>query len=176
MSVLDKIGKQEETYHFATGSDLGDFMSEMQRPKQNMGADPAEGLENITPNEEPIEEHTSPVGVQMQKGAAEAAGNLVFTVVDTVLPETLAFISKDKVEVYKANEGQANDLKEALTNYMRLKGGDIPPGVGVLILILMTYVAKLPMAFERRKLNEKERELEERERLLELRERESKLK
>ena len=112
--------------------------------------------------------------VTMLKGTssvANASGKLLATVIDTSLPAALGFLAKEKGSVYKADEEDRAELEKALGEYMKLKGGDIPPGMMVLVLVLSIYGAKIPMAIQHRKMNVERLELEQQKKDLEARER-----
>lgn len=152
--------------------DLDEFMKEFMKPKQDMHINEADGLdrleEDITPDDVPQ--------IQMQSGAAKATGKLCVTVVDTVLPACLGMIAKDDGDNFKASDEERSELEEAFSEYMKLKGADVPPGVMVLILVGTIYASKLPYAIQQRKiakakeeLEKKEKELQERERELQMR-------
>ncbi len=172
--MLENIGKPKGDYRFVTGNDIDGFLDDLNTPKQETVRDRYDGLEDLPSDDiEVDEEKQEPVDIQMKASAAKATGKLVATVIDTTLPQALAFIAKDNgVENYRADESQREELEEALTEYMRLKGGDVPPGVMIVILVITIYGTKIPMAIQQRKLNERAAALDEREKMLQLRERE----
>lgn len=107
----------------------------------------------------------------MRSSVANASGKLLATVIDTSLPAALGFLAKEEGSGYKADEEDRAELEKALGEYMKLKGGDIPPGMMVLVLVLSIYGAKIPMAIQHRKMNVERLELEQQKKDLEARER-----
>lgn len=158
----------EEVNEYPSG-DLKAFLDDYTTEKQDMNIDETEGLDDfdaITGNAVNEEEENEPVSLQMRAGAARASGKLITTVIDTTIPAILATIAKDNVEEFKAAPEDREELEEALTEYMKLKGGDIPPSVMVIILISTIYLSKIPKVIELRKLNKKQEELNKREQQL----------
>ena len=152
---------------FPTG-DIESFISEMQLPKQDMNISETDGLDTLIPPDAPApEEEPQP----MKARAARASGRLVATVIDSTLPEILGYIAREPSAPYRADEESRRDLEEALAAYMQLKGGDIPPGMMVFILIITIYCTKIPAALSRRRVNLEREELEAMRRDIEERER-----
>lgn len=151
--MLENIGTPTTPYNFATGDDIDAYIRDIQSPKQDMNIDPTEGLselENLQDDAISFEK----TDIQMKSAAAKAGGKLVATVIDTTLPQALAYIAKTPdATPYKADPDSRQELEEALTEYMRLKGGDIPPGMMVLLLVLSIYLTKIPTALQQRKQN-----------------------
>jgi len=154
--------------NYPTG-DLESFLTEIQAPKQNMNISEEEGLDEL----ETLQEIEKPEkdDLVMKGSVANASGKLLATVIDTSLPAALGFLAKEKGSVYKADEEDRAELEKALGEYMKLKGGDIPPGMMVLVLVLSIYGAKIPMAIQHRKMNVERLELEQQKKDLEARER-----
>lgn len=152
--MLENIGTPiTDSYTFATGDDIDAYIRDIQSPKQDMNIDPTEGLSEL----EDMQDEAIPfekTDIQMKSAAAKAGGKLVATVIDTTLPQALAYIAKTPdATPYKADPDSRQELEEALTEYMRLKGGDIPPGMMVLLLVLSIYLTKIPTALQQRKQN-----------------------
>ena len=157
----------EEINEYPSG-DLIAFLDDYKTEKQDMHIDECEGLDDfdaITGNAA-NEEENEPVSLQMRAGAARASGKLITTVIDTTIPAILAGIAKGNIEEFKAAPEDREELEEALTEYMKLRGGDIPPSVMVIILISTIYLSKIPKVIELRKLNNKQEELNNREQQL----------
>ncbi len=156
---------------FPTGS-LDEFLNDMNAPKQdfniNIDDDPelneyeAENNWGEEPdhNQEPDEK----VDIQMKAKAARSGGKLIATVIDSALPAAMAYFADESPEHFKASESEKDDLTKALTEYMRLKGGDIPPGIMVIILVCAIYGCRIPEVVKLRKGKKQAREEEERER------------
>ncbi len=132
-------------------ADISDFISEMNQPKQDFNLDiqPSEEETALFDNapQDPVEK----VDVQMKSAAASASGKLFATVIDTALPATLAAIASAPAEHFKAAPQDRQELADALTEYMRLVGADIPPGMMVVILVLSIYGSKVPDVIRLRK-------------------------
>lgn len=153
---------------YPTG-DLETFLTEIQSPKQNMNISEAEGLEELETLQ--VTEKPEKEDLVMKSSVANASGKLLATVIDTSLPAALGFLAKEEGSGYKADEEDRAELEKALGEYMKLKGGDIPPGMMVLVLVLSIYGAKIPMAIQHRKMNVERLELEQQKKDLEARER-----
>ena len=153
---------------YPTG-DLESLLTEIQSPKQNMNISEAEGLEELETLQ--VTEKPEKEDLVMRSSVANASGKLLATVIDTSLPAALGFLAKEEGSGYKADEEDRAELEKALGEYMKLKGGDIPPGMMVLVLVLSIYGAKIPMAIQHRKMNVERLELEQQKKDLEARER-----
>ncbi len=153
--MLENIGTPiTDSYTFATGDDIDAYIRDIQSPKQDMNIDPTEGLSELEDLQEFDDAPFEKTDIQMKAAAAKASGRLVATVIDTALPQALAYIAKTPDSTpYKADPDSRQELEEALTEYMRLKGGDIPPGMMVLLLVLSIYLTKIPTALQQRKQN-----------------------
>lgn len=157
----------DEVNEYPSG-DLKAFLDDYTTEKQDMNIDESDGLDDLEEKAASFvdEEEKEPVTIQMRAGAAKASGKLITTVIDTTIPAMLAAIAKDNVEEFKAAPEDREELEEALTEYMKLKGGDIPPSVMVIILISTIYLSKIPKVIELRKLNKKQEELNNKEQQL----------
>lgn len=153
-------------YNFAS-EDIDGFISDFNRPKQNMNADEREGLDELEPEDPEYDPNDIEEPEHMSSTAAKQTSSIVVTVIDNVLPTTLAAIAKGEASDYKATPDEREELKSALAEYLKLKGGEIPPWLMVLILVLSIYGSKLPQALQERKLNERQEALDRREKELE---------
>lgn len=162
MSKLTDIGTTPDTtgYAFASG-DIDDFLSEMEQPKQSVYEDNPDDQQHFDAlNDAAEQREQQKQKLHMNAPVANASGKLVATVIDTTLPAALGFLAKDDPANYKADEQSREELERALSEYMKLKGGDIPPGMMILVLILTIYGAQLPIAIQRRKINTEREALE----------------
>ena len=164
-----QTAEQQPSTEYPTG-DIDAFISEMQAPKQDMHISETDGLDTLMPPGETAAEE-EPQPQPMKASAARASGRLVATVIDSTLPEILGYIAREPAAPYRADEESRRDLEEALAAYMQLKGGDIPPGMMVFILIVTIYCTKIPTALSRRRINREREELEAMRRDIEERER-----
>ena len=148
-----------ETTNLATGADINSFVAELQQPKQEFAQ--SESVFDALPEPPEPENEDQPkekVRTQMTTGAANASGKLVVSVIDTVIPAIQAWFAKTDTEDFKAYESDRAELDNAFSEYMKLKGGDIPPGLMCVILVISIYGSNIPKMLEMRKLNtEKER-------------------
>ena len=65
-------------------------------------------------------------------------------------------IAKEETsEAFRADADSKSELEKAFAEYIKLKGGvgDIPPGVMILVLLIVTYGTKVPMIIQLRKAN-----------------------
>ena len=160
------MGNENTTHNFAT-ADIKEFVNELNVPKQefeqktsifdNLPEDVAQEIEPQEPK----------VKTKMTTGAANASGKLVVSVIDTVIPSVQAWFAKDDTDGYKAPESNRSEMEEAFSRYMELKGGDIPPGLMCLILVITIYGSNIPKMLEMRKLNTEKENLEKMRRDLE---------
>lgn len=156
--------------NYPTG-DIASFIEEFNQPKQDMNLDIAEGLDSL----EPFDDAPSgKLDTTTTRAAASAGGRMIAAVIDTTLPMTLGMIAKESPEEFKATDSQREELEAALTEYMALRGDDIPPGVMVLILVLTIYGSQVPHALALRKQNLRQEQLDQREEELKRLERELK--
>jgi hypothetical protein len=151
MSLLHEPPK--DNYEFVNGSNVNEFMNRFNQPKQDMHIDD-------TPPNIPIEEIQEEAEQGMNAAPAKATGKLIASVIDNTLPLGLAILAKGKLEDYKASEDDRSELENALAEYFKLKGADIPPGLMIVILILVIYTTKIPQALQDRKINTLRAELE----------------
>jgi hypothetical protein len=149
------------------GSDINAFVSELQQPKQEF--EQSESIFDALP--EPAENAPDPpkekITTQMTAGAASAGGKLAASVIDTVIPSLQSWIAKSDAAEFKAQPDDRAELENALAEFMKLKGGDIPPGLMCVILVLAIYGSNIPKMFELRKINTEKERLEKMRRDLE---------
>ena len=156
--------------NYPTG-DIASFIEEFNQPKQDMNLDIAEGLDSL----EPFDDAPSgKLDTTTTRAAASAGGRMIAAVIDTTIPMTLGMIAKESPDEFKATDSQREELEAALTEYMALRGDDIPPGVMVLILVLTIYGSQVPHALALRKQNLRQEQLDQREEELKRLERELK--
>jgi hypothetical protein len=160
-------------YQYQT-ADISEFINEIQQPKQEFEQSASIFDELPEPSSEIDEkERSEPIRTQMTAGAANASGKLVVSVIDSVIPALQAWYAKTEADEFKADASSRDELQAAFAEYMKLKGGDIPPAMMCLILVLVIYGSNIPKMLEMRKLNTQKELLDKREK--ELTEREKKL-
>lgn len=159
MGLLDGNTIEEKTgYAFASGG-IGDFINEFKLPKQDQPIDEAEGLDQIENFDEEPERKEPLENIRARVSVANATGSLLAIAVDAGVSTLLgAVIAKGDPQDYKANDTEKEELQNAISEYVKLKGGDIPPGVALIIIVLSIYGPKTALAFQSRKFNEKEAE------------------
>lgn len=167
--IGETIQNTNPNTEFPTGS-LDGFLSEMAQNKQDMGI--SETFIDTEPDDEMpnLPDEPSPE-IQVKTAPAKATARLITTVIDNTIPAAFGAIAKGNSSKYKASDDEREELTEALTEYVKLNGGDIPPSFMVLILIVTIYGSKVPMMLQQRKLNTEREELEIRKNILEARER-----
>ena len=155
MGLLDKVGEKpagtEKPYSFASGG-IDGYMKELSRPKQPLDIDESEGLDELidlqpTETDEPLEK------IKANNAVANATGSLLATAIDTGLSTIIgSFIAKGDPDDYKASPEKKDEMASALSDYVKLKGGDIPPGMALMIIIMSIYLPKGVVAFQVHKL------------------------
>ncbi len=147
-------GTEQKPYKFVT-SDINDFVAEMNTPKQEM-PDSVDFTNFPVHNdiEEPIEA-TEPPSIKANAKVAQSTASLIVTTIDTLIPEIMRTVAKaDKADAFKADDATRAELESAFAEYVRLKGvGDLPPGVMIVVLLLVAYGTKIPMLLQLRKAN-----------------------
>src|ERR1035437_9873575 len=161
MGLLDSISTdtpeaETETYAFAS-TGIGGYLNELKAPKQAQDIredDNLEDLEDLQPEQkpEPLEK------LQATNAVANASASLLTIALDSSLSAVFGYIAGEEASNYKADEDQREELEKAISEYVKLKGGDIPPGIALLILVVSSYGGKGAMAFQVRKLNKESAE------------------
>jgi hypothetical protein len=139
-------------------------MSEFNVPKQEQNISEYPESDSLfseieDENEEPGND-ILPDKLQTSTTVAKASASILTIALDSTLSSAFALIANDKPETFKADETQQEELQKAFTEYIKLKGGDIPPGIALIILILSIYGSKGVMAVQLRKANKKNELLE----------------
>lgn len=152
------FGVQENT----GGDALDNYMNLLNKPKQNIGGDQPE---TEIPDENDYHPEISPEDLKHKQVALEASrftADIVVETIDVAFVETLGFIaklSKDDKQELKTDEETKESLSNAWANYLKDKGGELSPGILLIILVLGVYAPKIPLAFEMRKLKKQNSEL-----------------
>ncbi len=144
---------EQKPYKFVT-SDINDFVAEMQTPKQAM-PDSVDFTNFPTPTEEHTDSDNEPPSIKANTQVARSTASLIVTTIDTLIPEIMRTIAKeDNADAFKADDAVRSELESAFAEYVRLKGvGDLPPGVMIVVLLLVAYGTKIPMLLQLRKAN-----------------------
>jgi len=154
MGLLDNEaskGNENEPYRFASGG-IGDFMADFNREKLDTNVDETSDLENLPP-ETVEDEQTEPLEkLKANASVANASASLLTIALDSSLSTVLGLYAGDDAENYKADADQKKELQTAIAEYVKLKGGDIPPGVALILIIVSIYGSKGAMAFQFRKM------------------------
>lgn len=148
MSLLNQPTAGSDYTFASTGID--DFITDFSRQKQETGVN-SDSLNDI-PDFEPEPEQEPLPDLKAKAGVAKATGALLTTVLDTTLSTAIAMYAGDEPANYKADPEQRDDLQAAISEYVKLKGGDIPPGIALMILVLTIYGGKFAQGFQFRKL------------------------
>lgn len=150
MSLHDQEITTTEDYSFFTGTE--DFVSDLQQPKQDMNLSDELPLEEIEVIQEAAPEVEKEKTVTLK--AARSSAKFLTTAIDAPLSSLLAFYAKeDDADDFKCDQEERDTLEEALTEYLKDKGADIPPGMMLLVVILSIYGSKTMKAFNMRKQN-----------------------
>lgn len=145
-----------DNYEFVNAGNVNDFMNRFNQPKQDMNLEDAPPDMGLADDTETVEKAT----IAMNAAPAKATGKLIASVIDNTLPLGLSLLAKGKLEDYKASEEDRTELENALAEYFKLKGADIPPGLMIVILIVVIYTTKIPQALQDRKINTLRAQLE----------------
>ena len=152
--MLKDIGTTpaKKDYAFASG-DISNFMTDFGAPLQQTGVDENADLEELDQFEQEVnDEEPEPERIRANVQVSKATGKLLAIVTDSSISAILSFVAKDgDVEAYKATFDERTEIENAFTEYTRLKGTDIPPGMALMLAIGSIYGAKLPKAIVQRK-------------------------
>ncbi len=157
MSIFDKTQTAEtapkQEYKFVT-SDINDFMQDFNRPKQEM-PESAVSFDNFPVDEPDNIERDETETLKVNAQVARSTARLIVAAIDGFVPEIMRTIAKEETsEAFRADADSKSELEKAFAEYIKLKGvGDIPPGVMILVLLVVTYGSKVPMLIQLRKAN-----------------------
>ena len=164
MGLLDIQGDApEKPYKFAS-SGIDDYLDELNQPKQDLGIDETAGYEELNdmqpePDSEPLEK------LKASNAVAKASGSLLTIALDTSLSTAIGLWAGDEPANYKADDNEREELEQAISEYVKLKGGDIPPGFALVLIILSIYGSKGAMGFQfkkaKKELDEKDNRIAE---------------
>ena len=157
MSMFDENQQKTTEYKFASAG-ITDFLEDFNTPKQPQNIDENYSeLENLE-TEEP--EKVLPDKLQTSASVAKSSASILTIALDSALSNVFGLIAKDSPDNFKADDEQREELQKAITEYTKLKGGDIPPGLALVILVISIYGGKGIMAVQLRKANKRNEELE----------------
>lgn len=149
--MLKDIGDSKSNYEFASGG-IGDFMQNFSQPLQETGVNEMSDLSMLDQPEDEIIEEQEPERIMANAQVSKASGKLLAIITDTSLASVLALAAKDTdVSKYKASPVEREELQAAFTEYTRLRGTDIPPGLALFLAILAIYGSKIPTVLSSRK-------------------------
>ena len=157
MSIFDKTQTAEtapkQDYKFIT-SDINDFMQDFNRPKQEM-PESAVSFDNFPVDEPDSIERDETETLKVNAQVARSTARLIVAAIDGFIPEIMRTIAKEETsDAFRADADSKSELEKAFAEYIKLKGvGDIPPGVMILVLLVVTYGSKVPMILQLRKAN-----------------------
>ena len=153
MGLLDGTAAENTTqeYTFASGG-IDDFVNDFNRPKLDTNLNEWDDLNKLPPETE-IDEQAEPLEkLKATSAVANASASLLTIALDTSLSTVLGLYAGDDAENYKADPDQREELEKAIAEYVKLKGGDIPPGVALILIVVSIYGSKGAMAFQFRKV------------------------
>lgn len=147
-----------EEYQFADGyidpdDSLEEFLDDFRRPKEETGA-------ADQPDENEFEEENGDEDL-IGTDAAKYTADFIVTVTDEILAQSLAYISKNPAEQYRAGKEQRKHLKKLWKNYCQEKQIELPPGTQLIIGMGAVYGPMFITAFSDRKTNLKLERLKE---------------
>ena len=157
MSIFAKTQTAEtapkQEYKFVT-SDINDFMQDFNRPKQEM-PESAVSFDNFPVDEPDNIERDETETLKVNAQVARSTARLIVAAIDGFVPEIMRTIAKEETsDAFRADADSKSELEKAFAEYIKLKGvGDIPPGVMILVLLVVTYGSKVPMIIQLRKAN-----------------------
>lgn len=147
---------------------LDDFLVELRQPRESFGPGKEQPLlggqppgmghpESDATFHAPYLPGSEPTGQQASDEAslrkARYTAKFVVGSIDTGVANGCKFIAKAKTaKPYQASPEEKADLVEVWAEYLKQVGGDIPPGILVLLTTSVVYTPKLIQAFSDRKL------------------------
>lgn len=161
--IADTLSPSE--YNFADG-DISTFASEIQQPKQDMGI--SEEPDVWEDPEEPDEledgpENEAEINAPSQRMAARRTAKFICHFADMGFATALSAISKNDMDEHRADKESLHELENAVAEYCKDMGGNVPPWLMIVICVLTIYGGQIPQALRDRKANT-EREKAENER------------
>ena len=152
---LDNNSNDNLPYNFVNGNLDGDaalFMTDFQRPKEDMGITEApDGAEN----EDPVSENEG-----INRKTARATAKFLTNIIDEGAAQGLSLISLNEPKMHRATDDAKKNLENILTEYVQETGGNIPLSVQVLLCILTMYIVQIPGALRDRRINKENKILE----------------
>ena len=144
-------------------TNVDDLLAEMNLPKQDFTPKteiPGSGSENTNTqseihNQENYQFNDPSIISPADLAKAKASATFVVNAIDIGASEILTMIAKGKdPEPYTATESEKADMVEVWAEYLKDKGGDIPPGVMVLIMIIVVYGPRTKAALDNKAKDE----------------------
>ncbi|MDR1585605.1 MAG: hypothetical protein LBS07_05470 [Prevotellaceae bacterium] len=154
MSLLDQETAENAEYKFMS-SGISGFMDEIQQPKQRQNISEDIYDDFPTDTEDTPDENAGglPGKLQASASVARESAKILTTALDSSMSGIFGFIAKGEASDFKADAEQREELETAFAAYIKLKGGDIPSGVALLLLVISIYGSKGAMAIQMRKVN-----------------------
>jgi hypothetical protein len=139
-----------------------EYLSRLSTPKQKISTE-----NNVeTEDDDFTEIEITQEDVKHKQIALEASkftANIVVETIDVAFSEGFGIFAKlnsEEKNELKADDDIKETLVDAWSNYLKDKGGELSPGILLIILVLGVYAPKIPLAFEMRKMKIKNAELE----------------
>jgi hypothetical protein len=158
MDFLEDIQISNNSEHTFGKDDISlhGLISDMDAPKQLF----AESMDK--PKLEPSDtEQDGQLSDAEKKRKAKHASKFIVGAFDSAFCTVAGLFSLDEdKDQFRADKDEKDDLIDALSEYLKDKGGDIPPGIMVLILAVVIYGGKIPQVVQLRKANLRIKELE----------------
>ncbi len=161
MGLLDfqnTASQEKDNYSFASGG-MDDFLNDYRIPKQDQPIDETDGLDQIESFEEEPEKVEPLESLKARSAVATSAAKIATIAIDGGASMILSsFVAKDDdPDKYRATGKEQEALTEAIAEYIKIKGlKDMPPILGLVIVILGIYGPKTATAIQARKFKAKE--------------------
>jgi hypothetical protein len=155
--MFDENPQKPQEYNFASGG-ISDFLEDFNTPKQSK--DINEDFSELESIEYEKSEKILPDKLQTSASVAKTSASILTIALDSALSSVFAFIANESPEDFKADDDQREELQKAFTEYTKLKGGEIPPGLMLIILVISIYAGKGITAVQLRKANKRNEQLE----------------
>lgn len=154
--IIETTGTEEDPnsgYVFADGElapseQLDAFIEEFATEKEEKGA-----ADEPTPEELALGEDNPEDDDIISTQTARNTAQFIVASVDEGASLGLAYLAKESQDNFRAGKEQRKNLENLFTKYCKEKGTEIPLPWQIFTCLFTVYVAKLPHALDRRKIN-----------------------
>jgi hypothetical protein len=160
MSFFDDNQTSDSSYHFIDGSNPDALLAELAKPKRHFDEPPHNEPPHDKPRDEvaptpadEVEKKTEPTESELKRQAKPAA-KFVVGAIDGGLSYLSALLAESgDSSLYRADKDERDQLTELWAEYLKDKGGDLPPGMMLLLMTVIVYGPKLKKAWDDRAHN-----------------------